>query len=31
MFWLRARGSRGWQRPRAALPAATADDSGRIA
>ncbi|MFD6173707.1 putative bifunctional diguanylate cyclase/phosphodiesterase [Streptomyces coeruleorubidus] len=29
--WLRARGSRGWQRPRAALPAATADDSGRIA
>ncbi|MFJ8718454.1 putative bifunctional diguanylate cyclase/phosphodiesterase [Streptomyces violaceus] len=28
--WLRARGSRGWQRPRAALPAATADDSGRV-
>lgn len=28
--WLRARGSRGWQRPRAALPAATADDPGRI-
>lgn len=28
--WLRARGSRGWQRPRAALPAAAADDPGRI-
>ncbi|MFF5980166.1 putative bifunctional diguanylate cyclase/phosphodiesterase [Streptomyces olindensis] len=28
--WLRARGSRGWQRPRAALPAAAADDSGRV-
>ncbi|WP_432117912.1 EAL domain-containing protein [Streptomyces sp. bgisy032] len=28
--WLRARGSRGWQRPRAALPAAAADDSGRL-
>ncbi|GAA4561427.1 putative bifunctional diguanylate cyclase/phosphodiesterase [Streptomyces collinus] len=28
--WLRARGSRGWQRPRAALPAAATDDSGRI-
>ncbi|MET7685223.1 bifunctional diguanylate cyclase/phosphodiesterase [Streptomyces sp. NPDC005423] len=28
--WLRARGSRGWQRPRAALPAATAEDPGRI-
>ncbi|MEV5438051.1 bifunctional diguanylate cyclase/phosphodiesterase [Streptomyces sp. NPDC052682] len=27
--WLRARGSRGWQRPAAALPAA-ADDPGRI-
>ncbi|MER8224995.1 bifunctional diguanylate cyclase/phosphodiesterase [Streptomyces sp. NPDC094143] len=24
--WLRARGPRGWQRPRAALPAATADE-----
>ncbi|MDX3643301.1 bifunctional diguanylate cyclase/phosphodiesterase [Streptomyces sp. MB09-02B] len=24
--WLRARGSRGWQRPAAALPAATADE-----
>ncbi|ANS68150.1 phosphodiesterase [Streptomyces lincolnensis] len=24
--WLRARGSRGWQRPRAALPAAAADE-----
>ncbi|SES41484.1 diguanylate cyclase (GGDEF) domain-containing protein [Streptomyces sp. yr375] len=24
--WLRARGSRGWQRPAAALPAATTDD-----
>ncbi|WRZ01403.1 bifunctional diguanylate cyclase/phosphodiesterase [Streptomyces sp. NBC_00487] len=24
--WLRARGSRGWQRPKAALPAATADE-----
>ncbi|WP_316761703.1 putative bifunctional diguanylate cyclase/phosphodiesterase [Streptomyces herbicida] len=28
--WLRARGSRGWQRPRAALPAAATDDTGRI-
>ncbi|MFJ8362898.1 putative bifunctional diguanylate cyclase/phosphodiesterase [Streptomyces sp. NPDC093984] len=28
--WLRARGVRGWQRPRAALPAATADDPGRL-
>ncbi|NGO07689.1 bifunctional diguanylate cyclase/phosphodiesterase [Streptomyces sp. HC44] len=28
--WLRARGSRGWQRPRAALPAAAADDPGRV-
>ncbi|CAL9450407.1 hypothetical protein SUDANB1_02425 [Streptomyces sp. enrichment culture] len=28
--WLRARGSRGWQRPRAALPAAATDDSGRV-
>ncbi|GGL96282.1 GGDEF-domain containing protein [Streptomyces fumigatiscleroticus] len=28
--WLRARGSRGWQRPAAALPAATADDPGRV-
>ncbi|MGW0831112.1 putative bifunctional diguanylate cyclase/phosphodiesterase [Streptomyces prunicolor] len=28
--WLRARGSRGWQRPRAALPAAAADDPGRL-
>ncbi|MEZ7004038.1 putative bifunctional diguanylate cyclase/phosphodiesterase [Streptomyces sp. AD55] len=27
--WLRARGSRGWQRPAAALPAA-ADDQGRV-
>ncbi|AWW37413.1 phosphodiesterase [Streptomyces sp. AS58] len=27
--WLRARGSRGWQRPAAALPAA-ADDPGRV-
>ena len=24
--WLRARGSRGWQRPAAALPAATSDE-----
>ncbi|MFJ5307902.1 putative bifunctional diguanylate cyclase/phosphodiesterase [Streptomyces sp. NPDC088350] len=29
--WLLARGSRGWQRPRAALPAAAADDPGRLA
>ncbi|MBD0421043.1 bifunctional diguanylate cyclase/phosphodiesterase [Streptomyces sp. TRM S81-3] len=28
--WLLARGSRGWQRPAAALPAATADDPGRV-
>ncbi|GGX76799.1 putative bifunctional diguanylate cyclase/phosphodiesterase [Streptomyces minutiscleroticus] len=28
--WLRARGSRGWQRPAAALPAATADEPGRV-
>ncbi|MFV0133501.1 putative bifunctional diguanylate cyclase/phosphodiesterase [Streptomyces sp. HMX87] len=28
--WLRARGSRGWQRPAAALPAAAADDPGRV-
>ncbi|AJE42640.1 putative bifunctional diguanylate cyclase/phosphodiesterase [Streptomyces nodosus] len=28
--WLLARGSRGWQRPRAALPAAAADDPGRV-
>ncbi|GAA4818823.1 bifunctional diguanylate cyclase/phosphodiesterase [Streptomyces ziwulingensis] len=28
--WLRARGSRGWQRPTAALPAAAADDPGRV-
>ncbi|GGZ77441.1 putative bifunctional diguanylate cyclase/phosphodiesterase [Streptomyces echinoruber] len=29
--WLRARGSRGWQRPAAALPAATtSDDPGRV-
>ncbi|MFI8190519.1 putative bifunctional diguanylate cyclase/phosphodiesterase [Streptomyces sp. NPDC085946] len=28
--WLRARGSRGWQRPAAALPAATVDDPGRV-
>lgn len=28
--WLRARGVRGWQRPRAALPAAAADDPGRL-
>ncbi|MET7488608.1 bifunctional diguanylate cyclase/phosphodiesterase [Streptomyces sp. NPDC005538] len=28
--WLLARGSRGWQRPRAALPAAAADDPGRL-
>ena len=28
--WLRARGARGWQRPRAARPAATADDPGRL-
>ncbi|MDR3081889.1 MAG: bifunctional diguanylate cyclase/phosphodiesterase [Streptomyces sp.] len=28
--WLLARGSRGWQRPKAALPAAAADDQGRI-
>ncbi|MGW1027465.1 putative bifunctional diguanylate cyclase/phosphodiesterase [Streptomyces sp. NPDC002577] len=28
--WLRARGTRGWQRPRAALPAAAADDPGRL-
>ncbi|MFF6999283.1 putative bifunctional diguanylate cyclase/phosphodiesterase [Streptomyces sp. NPDC008313] len=28
--WLRARGSRGWQRPAAALPAATADDPGHV-
>jgi diguanylate cyclase (GGDEF)-like protein len=28
--WLRARGSQGWQRPRAALPAAAADDPGVI-
>ncbi|MEU3946676.1 bifunctional diguanylate cyclase/phosphodiesterase [Streptomyces sp. NPDC029526] len=27
--WLLARGSRGWQRPAAALPAAAGDDSGR--
>ncbi|GAA3217930.1 bifunctional diguanylate cyclase/phosphodiesterase [Streptomyces sp. XM83C] len=27
--WLRARGSRGWQRPAAALPAATAEEPGR--
>ncbi|MCZ9347781.1 bifunctional diguanylate cyclase/phosphodiesterase [Streptomyces sp. TRM76130] len=27
--WLRARGSRGWQRPAAALPAAAGDDPGR--
>ncbi|MEG3629129.1 putative bifunctional diguanylate cyclase/phosphodiesterase [Streptomyces poriticola] len=28
--WLRARGSRGWQRPAAALPAAAGDDPGRV-
>ncbi|MEV5429338.1 EAL domain-containing protein [Streptomyces sp. NPDC052701] len=28
--WLRARGPQGWQRPAAALPAATADDPGRV-
>jgi diguanylate cyclase (GGDEF)-like protein len=28
--WLLARGSRGWQRPAAALPAAAADDPGRV-
>ncbi|MFJ3235352.1 putative bifunctional diguanylate cyclase/phosphodiesterase [Streptomyces sp. NPDC086787] len=28
--WLRARGSRGWQRPKAALPAAAADDTGLV-
>ncbi|MBD9730796.1 bifunctional diguanylate cyclase/phosphodiesterase [Streptomyces sp. H28] len=28
--WLLARGSRGWQRPAAALPAAAGDDSGRV-
>ncbi|MCH0565842.1 MULTISPECIES: bifunctional diguanylate cyclase/phosphodiesterase [unclassified Streptomyces] len=28
--WLLARGSRGWQRPAAALPAATAEDPGRL-
>ncbi|WP_226486859.1 putative bifunctional diguanylate cyclase/phosphodiesterase [Streptomyces parvulus] len=28
--WLRARGSRGWQRPAPALPAAAGDDPGRV-
>ncbi|WMC88705.1 putative bifunctional diguanylate cyclase/phosphodiesterase [Streptomyces rochei] len=28
--WLLARGARGWQRPAAALPAAAADDQGRL-
>ncbi|MGV4891083.1 putative bifunctional diguanylate cyclase/phosphodiesterase [Streptomyces viridosporus] len=28
--WLLARGSRGWQRPAAALPAAAGDDTGRV-
>ncbi|CAL9276356.1 hypothetical protein SUDANB5_04871 [Streptomyces sp. SudanB5_2050] len=28
--WLLARGARGWQRPAAALPAAAADDPGRL-
>ncbi|MFD9026218.1 putative bifunctional diguanylate cyclase/phosphodiesterase [Streptomyces parvulus] len=28
--WLRARGSRGWQRPTPALPAAAGDDPGRV-
>lgn len=28
--WLRARGSRGWQRPRAALPLAAGDEPGRV-
>ncbi|MEU5366127.1 bifunctional diguanylate cyclase/phosphodiesterase [Streptomyces sp. NPDC005925] len=28
--WLRARGTRGWQRPAAALPAAAGDDPGRV-